>query len=89
MEEKIIITNDNNEQKEFDIIFTFVSKDTGKKYVTYTDYTKDYKGKIKCLSSYYDGKELKPVTTDNELRIIDEVLKTITNATYARYKIEE
>ena len=44
MEEKILIKNDKCEEKEFDIIFTFESNETGKKYVTYTDYTKDYKG---------------------------------------------
>lgn len=30
MEEKIIIKNDNNEEKEFDILFTFESEDTKK-----------------------------------------------------------
>ena len=41
MEEKILIKNDQGEEKEFDILFTFESNETGKKYVTYTDYTKE------------------------------------------------
>ena len=80
MEEKITITNDKGEQKEFDIVFTFVSENTNKKYVTYTDYSKDENGNIKCLSSMYgDNNELLPVTTEAELKIIDEMLKTLSN----------
>ncbi|MDE5888993.1 MAG: DUF1292 domain-containing protein, partial [Bacilli bacterium] len=80
MEEKIVIKNDNNEEKEFDILFTFESKETKKKYVTYTDYSKDYKGKIKCWSSYYEGNELKPVETETELKIIDKMLRTLSKS---------
>ena len=55
MEEKILIKNDNGEEKEFTVLFTFESNETGKKYVTYTDYSKDYKGNINCYSGYYEG----------------------------------
>lgn len=88
MEEKLIIKNDNNEEKEFDILFTFESEDTKKKYVTYTDYSKDYKGKIKCWSSYYEGKELKPVETEKELKIIDSMLRTLSKSTELKYSNE-
>lgn len=88
MEEKLIIKNDNNEEKEFDILFTFESEDTKKKYVTYTDYSKDYKGKIKCWSSYYEGNELKPVETENELKIIDSMLRTLSKSTELKYSNE-
>lgn len=87
MEEKIIIKNDNNEEKEFDIIFTFESEETNKKYVTYTDYSKDYKGKIKCWSSYYEGDKLLPVETDTELKIIDTMLRTLSVSTEVKYSI--
>lgn len=87
MQEKIRIKNENNEIKEFDIVCTFESTETGKKYVTYTDFTKDYKGKINCWSSYYEGEELKPVTTENELLIIDKMLKTIGAATKEKYNV--
>lgn len=87
MQEKIIIKNDMNEEKEFDVIFTFISRETNKKYVTYTDFSKDYKGKINCWSSYYEGEELKPVTTENELKVIDDMLKTIGNVTKEKYGI--
>ncbi len=82
---KIIIRNDNNEEKEFDIVFTFVSKETNKKYVTYTDYSKNNKGDINCWSSYYEGNKLLPVTTENELKAIDTILKSIAASTQEKY----
>ncbi len=89
MNQEIIIKNDNNEEKKFDILFTFESEETNKKYVTYTDYSKDYKGKIRCWSSYFEGEELHPVKTENELRIIDEMLRTLSRSTELKYSIEE
>jgi len=85
MDNKIIIRNDNNEEKEFDVLFTFVSKETNKKYITYTDYSKDYKGKMNCWSSYYEGNKLLPVTTEKELKTIDIMLKTISASTKEKY----
>lgn len=89
MNNELIIKNENNEEKKFDILFTFESEETNKKYVTYTDYSKDYKGKIKCWSSYYEGEELRPVETENELRIIDEMLRTLSRSTELKYSTEE
>jgi len=89
MNKEIIIKNDNNEEKKFDILFTFESEETNKKYVTYTDYSKDYKGKIRCWSSYFEGEELHHVKTENELRIIDEMLRTLSRSTELKYSIEE
>ena len=86
MNEKILITNDQGEEKEFDVLFTFESKDTGKKYVTYTDYTKDYKGNINCYSGYYEGNVLLPVYTEKEKAFINETLKTLTETINYKYK---
>lgn len=80
MNETIIIKNEFGEEKEFDVLFTFESTDTNKKYVTYTDYKKDEKGNLKCYSGYYEGEKLLPVTTEIELKVIDEMLKTITES---------
>ena len=87
MEEKIIIKNDLGEEKEFDVLFTFNSKETGKKYITYTDYTKDYKGNINCYSGYYEGEQLLPVETEKEINFIKETLKTLTET--IKYKYSE
>ena len=77
MQEKILIKNDQGQEKEFDILFTFTSNDTGKDYITYTDYEKDELGNIKCYSVYKDNDKLLPVTTEKELKFIDETLKTL------------
>ena len=85
MEEKILIKNDMGEEKEFDVLFTFNSKETGKKYVTYTDYTKDYKGNLNCYSGYYENDQLLPVESEKELDFIKETLKTLTETLKIKY----
>ena len=66
MQDKILIKNDQGQEKEFDILFTFTSNDTGKDYITYTDYEKDEQGNIKCYSVYKDNDKLLPVTTEKD-----------------------
>jgi len=85
MEEKILIKNDLGEEKEFDVLFTFNSKETGKKYVTYTDYTKDYKGNLNCYSGYYENDQLLPVESEKEIEFIKETLKTLTETLKTKY----
>ncbi len=85
MQETITIKNDLGEEKTFDIIFTFESNDTGKKYITYTDYTKDYKGNINCYSVMKDGDKLLPVETEKELIFINETLKTLSTEVKEKY----
>ena len=89
MEEKILIKNDLGEEKEFTVLFTFESNETGKKYVTYTDYSKDYKGNINCYSGYYEGEKLLPVETEKELAFINDTLKTLTETINYKYKETE
>ncbi len=85
MKEKILIKNELGEEKEFDILFSFESKENRKKYITYTDYTKDYKGNINCYSSYYDGESLLPVTSESEINFINETLRTLTEIVNYKY----
>ena len=89
MKETITIKNDLGEEKTFDIVFSFISKDTNKEYITYTDYTKDYKGNIKCYSAMKDGERLLPVETEKELLFINETLKTITSDLQEKYVTNE
>lgn len=89
MKETITIKNDLDEEKTFDIVFSFISKDTNKEYITYTDYTKDYKGNIKCYSVMKDGERLLPVETEKELLFINETLKTITSDLQEKYVTNE
>ncbi|MGN1371654.1 MAG: hypothetical protein ACI4XM_05225 [Candidatus Coprovivens sp.] len=89
MKDTITIKNDLGEEKTFDIVFSFISKDTNKEYITYTDYTKDYKGNIKCYSVMKDGEKLLPVETEKELLFINETLKTITSDLQEKYVTNE
>lgn len=89
MKDTITIKNDLGEEKTFDIVFSFMSKDTNKEYITYTDYTKDYKGNIKCYSVMKDGERLLPVETEKELLFINETLKTITSDLQEKYVTNE
>lgn len=89
MNKTITIKNDLGEQKTYDVLFTFESNDTGKTYVTYTDYSKDYQGDLNCYSSYYEGEKLLPVTTEKELNFINETLKTLTATIKEKYSENE
>ena len=90
MKDYLTITNDNNESKEYEILFSFDSDVTNKKYVTYTDYTKDEDGAIICYSSILeeDGK-LSPITTEEEKTTVDELLNTLIETTNMNYVNKE
>ncbi len=90
MDNYITIKNDKNEEKEFEILFSFESDNTNKKYITYTDYSKDDNGNIICYSSILeeDGK-LSKIDTEPELKIIDEMLNTLVETTKLKYLNEE
>ena len=90
MKNYLTITNENGDSKEYEILFTFESENTNKKYVTYTDYSKDEENNIICYSSILeeDGK-LSEIDTDKELKIIDEMLSTLVETTKLKYKNEE
>ena len=90
MKDYLTITNENNETKEFEILFSFESDETNKKYVTYTDYTKDEDGNIICYSSILedDGK-LSKIDTEHERAIVDELLNTLIESTKMNYLNKE
>ena len=90
MKDYLTITNENNETKEFEILFSFESDETNKKYVTYTDYTKDDDGNIICYSSILedDGK-LSKIDTEHERAMVDELLNTLIESTKMNYLNKE
>lgn len=63
------------------IISLFENKETGKKYVIYTDGTNDENGMPEILTSTYEIKdgnmELGPITEDSEWDMIDEFLAQV------------
>ena len=75
------IVDDAGIEKEFYILFTFDLEETKKSYVVYTDYSKDEQGMLKTFASTYtpdlENSKLEPVSTPEELEVIDAYLKKI------------
>lgn len=86
---EIIITLPSGEEKRYDVIFTFKSRNTNKDYVVYTDYKKDNNNTIICYSGIYNEGNISRVDTTEELNIIDKILNDITNMENIKYKIEK
>ena len=68
------ITNDEGQEVECEVLFTFESDETGKNYMVYTDNTVDEEGNTKVYASIYNPDEedqtLQPIETDKEWTII-------------------
>ena len=80
---KIIIKNENNEEIECDVLFTFDNNDTNKSYIVYTDNTKDDLGNIKVYAiTYNDNDEegvLGNIETEEEWEIIEQIFSSIND----------
>lgn len=81
MDEQKITLEVNGEQKEFDVLFTFTSEDTGKAYIGYTDNSTTEDGRKNIFYSSYDPifgpEKLEKVTNPSEVEMIKEVLQEI------------
>ena len=75
------ITNDEGQEVECEVLFTFESDETGKNYMVYTDNTVDEEGNTKVYASIYNPDEedqtLQPIETDKEWTIIETILDEI------------
>ena len=81
MDDQKITLEVNGEKKEFDVLFTFTSEDTGKAYIGYTDNSKTKEGRVNIFYSSYDPvfgpEKLEKVTDPSEVEMIKEVLQEI------------
>ena len=83
MEEKTKFTvlDENGNEVECEVLFTFDSEETNKSYIVYTDNTTDEEGNTKVYASIFNPKdektELIPIETDREWKIIETILETI------------
>ena len=81
MDEQKITLEINGEKKEFDVLFTFTSEDTGKGYIGYTDNSTTNDGRKNIYYSSYDPvfgpNKLEKVTDPSEVEMIKEVLHEI------------
>lgn len=75
------IVNDEGKELVCDVLFTFDSDETKKSYIVYTDNTTDETGSTKVYASIYDptgeDKSLKPIESDKEWDVIENILSSI------------
>lgn len=73
---KIVDNNDNI--KEYEILYTFFNPNTNKNYVIYTDNTKE-DDKLNIYASIYypdDDTKLDDITTDDEWKYVEMILNS-------------
>ena len=77
-EEKMTFTipNEQGIQTEYTILFSFISGKTNKHYMVYTDNSLDSDGSLKVQSCiiHEATDTIEPVTTDEEMQLIQEKL---------------
>lgn len=73
-EDKIIVIDDNGQEIEMDVLFTFDSDETNKQYVLYFN-PENEDGEV-FASSYTNEGELLPIDDDKEWDMINEVFET-------------
>ncbi len=83
MIKKIKVIHEGQE-KEFDIIFSFSTKNDEKKYIVYTDYEEENHF-IKCYSALCKDNKIFPVDDVEEVKNIEMILKTLNG----KYSIVE
>lgn len=77
------VLNDEGQEVECEVLFTFESNETGKNYIVYTDNTLDEDGDTKVYASVYepedDDTKLLPIETEKEWEIIQTILEKLQN----------
>ena len=76
--------DDNGNNIECEILFTFESDETGKNYIVYTDNTTDEHGNTKVYASIFNPNEpdskLTAIETEKEWKIIQTILEELQSA---------
>lgn len=88
MEDKLRIKTASGEEKEYDVLYSFVSQNTGKTYVVYTDFTKDNDTMPIYGSIYEDGK-LSNIETEPEKKIVESFVNTINETGKIKYQLSD
>ena len=73
--------DENGNEVEYDVLFTFESDETKKNYIAYTDNSKDESGNVQVYASTYDPEDpegkLEAITTEKEWKVIETILETL------------
>ena len=78
------VIDDNGNNIECEILFTFESDETGKNYIVYTDNTTDEHGNTKVYASIFNPNEpdskLTAIETEKGWKIIQTILEELQSA---------
>lgn len=73
--------DDNGNNIECRVLFTFDLKENNKNYIVYTDDTKDENGQLRTYASTYtpgvEETELGAITTEEEWKMIEGILSSL------------
>lgn len=79
------IVSDDGKEIKCEILFTYEDEKTKKNYMAYTDNTIDEEGNTKVYASIFNPEEenpvLLPIETDEEWKIIEGILASLSNET--------
>lgn len=78
---KFVMIDENGQEKEYDVLFTFESEETHKNYIVYTDNQRDETGNIEVYASIYypddPQSKLEAIKTEKEWKVIETILDTL------------
>ena len=85
--------NEDGKEIVCDILFTFDSDETKKSYIVYTDNSRDAEGNVQVFASIYSPNDeklkLSPIETEQEWKIIETIITSITEESKKEKKEDE
>ena len=76
------VNDENGNEIECEVLFTFESDETKKNYIVYTDNSRDAEGNVQVFASIYSPNDeklkLSPIETEQEWKIIETIITSIT-----------
>ena len=83
MKKTISIKDENGKDIDYEVLLDFILRKNNKRYLVYTDNTKDENGNTKVYASVYnpnsESTSLEPIETDKEWKIIETILSELQN----------
>ena len=78
---KFVMIDENGQEREYDVLFTFESEETNKNYIAYTDNTIDETRNVEVYASIYNPGDpqtkLEPIESEKEWKVIETILETL------------
>lgn len=86
----IKIKNDKGEEKEYEVLFNYITKVNHLEYIVYTDFTRSEDNIIKCYSSILtpEGK-IEKVEDEEQIQFIESTLASLADLSHLKYQITE